>query len=59
MYRAYWHMEYNPFSKEIDINKLFKTKDFNEALTRLEFLYKTKGIGLFTGNPRFWQNIRY
>ena len=54
MYRAYWHMEYNPFSKEIDVNKLFKTKDFNEALTRLEFLYKTKGIGLFTGNPRFW-----
>lgn len=51
MYRAYWNMEYNPFSKEIDINKLFKTRDFNEALTRLEFLNKTKGIGLFTGSP--------
>jgi len=44
-------MEYNPFAKEIDINKLYKTKDFNEARTRLEFLEKTKGIGLFTGNP--------
>lgn len=51
MYRAYWNMEYNPFSKEIDINKLFRTTDFNEALTRLDFLHKTKGIGLFTGNP--------
>ena len=51
MYRAYWKMEYNPFSKEIDVNKLFKTKDFNEAQTRLEFLHNTRGIGLFTGNP--------
>ena len=51
MYRAYWNMEYNPFSKEIDVSKLFKTRDFNEALTRLEFLNKTKGIGLFTGSP--------
>lgn len=51
MYRAYWHMEFNPFSKEIDINKFFKTYDFNEAQTRLDFLCKTRGIGLFTGNP--------
>jgi len=51
MYRAYWNMEFNPFSKEIDVNKLFRTTDFNEALTRLEFLHKTRGIGLFTGSP--------
>ena len=51
MYRAYWNMEYNPFSKEIGINKIYKTEDFNEATTRLEFLEKTRGIGLFTGVP--------
>ena len=51
MYRAYWNMEFNPFEKEIDINKLYRTTDFNEALTRLDFLHKTRGIGLFTGNP--------
>ena len=51
MYRAYWNMEYNPFAKEIDVNKLFKTEDFNEAQTRLNFLHNTRGIGLFTGNP--------
>lgn len=51
MYRAYWNMEYNPFSKEIGINKIYKTEDFNEAQTRLEFLEKTRGIGLFTGVP--------
>lgn len=51
MYRAYWNMEFNPFSKDIDMKKLFKTNDFNEAITRLEFLNSTKGIGLFTGNP--------
>lgn len=44
-------MEYNPFCKEINIKKLFKTEDFNEAQKRLEFLQNTKGIGLFTGNP--------
>ena len=51
MYRAYWNIEYNPFSKEIGIEKIYKTEDFNEAITRLEFLEKTKGIGLFTGVP--------
>ncbi len=51
MYRAYWNMEFDPFSKEIDTKKLFKTNDFNEAITRLKFLNETKGIGLFTGNP--------
>ena len=51
MYRAYWNMEYNPFSKEIVINKMYKTEDFKEAITRLEFLEKTRGIGLFTGVP--------
>ena len=51
MYRAYWNMEYNPFSKEIGIDKMYKTEDFNEAITRLEFLEKTRGFGLFTGFP--------
>jgi len=51
MYRAYWNMEYNPFTKEISTDKLYKTEDFNEAKTRLDFLEKTKGIGLFTGSP--------
>ena len=51
MYRAYWNMEYNPFSKEISTDKMYKTEDFNEAITRLEFLEKTRGIGLFTGLP--------
>ena len=44
-------MEYNPFSKEIVINKMYKTEDFKEAITRLEFLEKSRGIGLFTGMP--------
>ena len=51
MYRAYWNMEYNPFSKEIGANKMYKTEDFNEAITRLQFLEKTRGIGVFTGIP--------
>lgn len=42
-------MQFNPFSKEIDVNKLYKTQDFNEAITRLNFLHDTQGFGLFTG----------
>ena len=44
-------MEHNSFSKEIVINKMYKTEDFKEAITRLEFLEKTREIGLFTGVP--------
>ena len=49
--KAYWNMEHNSFSKEIVINKMYKTEDFKEAITRLEFLEKTREIGLFTGVP--------
>lgn len=51
MYKVYWNMEFNPFCKEIGTNKLYKTEDFNEAMTRLKFLEKTRGFGIFTGNP--------
>ena len=57
MYRAYWNMEYNPFTKEIGTNKLYQTEDFNEAITRLKYLEQTRGIRPFYRNTRFGKNI--
>ncbi len=49
MYKSYWSMEFNPFNKEISEKNCFKSKDYNQAFSRLEHLKNIKGIGLFTG----------
>ena len=49
-YLSRYGLEHNPFlknSKEI----LFKSKEFSEALFRLDYLARTKGFGLITGAP--------
>jgi type II secretory pathway predicted ATPase ExeA len=49
MYRAYWGMEFNPFSNEIKEKQLFHGKDYEETIKRLEYLRTIRGIGLLTG----------
>jgi len=49
MYKTYWGMEFNPFDKNLAVKDYFKSNDFNQALSRLDYLKTTKGIGLFTG----------
>lgn len=54
MYKAYWGMEFNPFKKDINSleknsHKSYESKDFKNAVSRLEYLKTTRGIGLFTG----------
>lgn len=49
MFKTYWGMEFNPFSKDIDEKNAFQSLDFKQASARLEHLKTTKGIGLFTG----------
>lgn len=51
MFNAFWGMEFNPFDKNISERNCFKSKDFNQAIARLEHLKVVKGIGLFTGAP--------
>jgi len=50
MFKAFWGMEFNPFSKDLNEKYCFKSSDFNQAIARMEHLKNTKGIGLFTGN---------
>lgn len=50
MFKAYWEMAYNPFSKSPGAF-CFESQDYKEATSRLKFLTASKGIGLFTGPP--------
>lgn len=49
MFKTYWGMEFNPFDKNLNIKNYFKSDDFKQASSRLEYLKDIKGIGLFTG----------
>lgn len=49
MYKTYWGMEFNPFSKEISEKDFYSSEDFKQSAARLNHLKKIKGIGLFTG----------
>ena len=50
MYKSYWNMTHNPFSKD-DSKYCYESKDYKEAISRLKFLTDQKGFGLFTGLP--------
>ena len=51
MYKAYWGMRFNPFTKETKVTDAYKSTDQKEASKRMEHLKNVRGIGLFTGNP--------
>ncbi|OGO86083.1 MAG: hypothetical protein A2Y22_08795 [Clostridiales bacterium GWD2_32_59] len=51
MYKAFFGMEFNPFSKGIDTKHYFESDDFKQASARLDHLKNIKGIGVFTGCP--------
>jgi type II secretory pathway predicted ATPase ExeA len=50
MFNSYWGLEFNPFTLHTSEKNSFETYDFKQALSRLNHLKDTKGIGLFTGN---------
>ena len=41
----------DPFSKEVESKNFYKSYQFNQALSRLDFLKQNKGFGLITGEP--------
>ena len=51
MYQAYYGLTTDPFPKEMEVKNSFKSKDFEQAFSRLEYLKTTKGFGLITGEP--------
>jgi len=51
MFKTYYGLTFDPFTKDTEIKHFYKSKEFKEALNRIEFLKSTKGIGLITGQP--------
>ena len=52
MFETYFGMKCNPFKKGFEQKNRFEFTDFKEMQARLDYLLKTKGIGLFTRS--FW-----
>lgn len=50
MIETYFGMKCNPFKKGFEQKNKYEFCDFKEMQARLDYLLKTKGIGLFTGS---------
>lgn len=48
---TYYGMDRNPFLKDISIDKLYESNDFKQMNNRLEFLIRSRGIGVFLSSP--------
>lgn len=61
MIETYFGMKCNPFKKGFEQKNKFEFTDFKEMQARLDYLLKTKGIGLFTGSSGFGKtySIKY
>lgn len=51
MFKAYWGMSRNPFTKDLDVKDVFQSEDVRQIRDRLEHLRKYPGIGVITGDP--------
>ncbi|MDD3653769.1 MAG: AAA family ATPase [Desulfotomaculaceae bacterium] len=51
MFTQYFGLKFNPFTKEIQADKLFISQDLLELESRLQYLQNTRGIGLVAGEP--------
>ena len=52
MFNSYYSLAFNPFDKQqLPEKDCFRSKDFDEMTSRLNFLKDTRGIGLFTASP--------
>lgn len=48
---VYYGMDMNPFKKDIEVKNLYVSNDCRQMKNRLDFIIKTRGIGVFLSNP--------
>lgn len=48
---TYYGMDRNPFIKDISVDTLYHSNDFNQMMNRAEFVIRTRGIGVFLSSP--------
>lgn len=51
MYKSFYSLSRNPFSKEIKSRDLYQSGNLKELTARLNYLKKTKGIAVIVGEP--------
>lgn len=51
MYRSFYSLAKAPFTKEVKTRDCFPSAAFKETIAMLEYLKKTRGIGLVVGEP--------
>ncbi|MBC7342427.1 MAG: AAA family ATPase [Clostridia bacterium] len=51
MFTQFFGLKYNPFTKEIQTDHLFVSRDLAELESRLKYLKQVRGIGLVSGEP--------
>lgn len=51
MYKSYYSLAYEPFPEGLKISDSFQSRPYQEALSGLDYLKRTKGIGLLLGEP--------
>ncbi|MGG3835309.1 AAA family ATPase, partial [Geobacillus thermocatenulatus] len=51
MYKTFYSLSREPFAKETDPSEAYQGAAFQEALRALEYVKRTRGIGLLIGEP--------
>jgi type II secretory pathway predicted ATPase ExeA len=51
MFKQYFGLKFNPFSKECDVQNIFMSEDLKELSSRLTYIKKNRGIFLLIGEP--------
>jgi type II secretory pathway predicted ATPase ExeA len=51
MYKSFYSLAQTPFSKDIRPSEAFPSSDYQGAMRALNYLQKSKGIGLIVGDP--------
>lgn len=51
MFKQFFGLTFNPFDKEIEVDKLYKSEDITELEGRLKYMLDNRGMGLIVGEP--------
>ncbi len=51
MFKSFYGLSFNPFDKSLNEGYAFKSRDYQQMFSRLDYLKNTRGIGLFTAPP--------
>ena len=51
MFKQHFGMRFNPFDKDMEVDKLYSSKDIRELESRLKYMMENRGIFLLVGEP--------